>query len=588
MLLSGARCLFVVALLLVGSGSAQECGRRKVNTNNLILHARAAVAGHWPWHACIMHHYQGTFTNVCGGSIIDKNTILTAAHCVLTPSGLMSVDLVSVEVGRIRLRIADQRTRAYEPDRFIVHPEYASNKVQHDIALIKLRTDIEMSDYIQPVCLWNRGPDLAQVERKFGSVIGFGLNENNEVSDYLREADIPVVDFATCLASNRVAFGAVLTSMMYCAGSGNGTSACNGDSGGGMFFEYDGVWYVRGLVSFIPGLNGQAKCDPYQYTVFTDVAKYLDWIQQKHKVQSFAANPVSALVKANPKLSQLNLDICGFNAYPFRSESEKPVFLNYPWVGVLEYAVERTREARTLCHCVLISEWYVLTAAHCVAGVSDKHKLLAVRLGDYDLSSRTDCFDIDDKRRCAPEVKLLPVGKIITHKQYDKATYGNDIALLRLRTKADVSQDNIKPICLPMTPKLRETLPNVYVQAGWFRNSSIMRRTAPTRQNGAKCREQYATEKIFVSSDDRHICAFQKYDLKGRCSFTASAAPLQVIQKIEGSDRYVMHGLLSFGSSKCLSDFPDVYTNVNGYMDWILDSLEGEKEPDDKIFFGDD
>ncbi|KFB37025.1 hypothetical protein ZHAS_00004219 [Anopheles sinensis] len=532
-----------------------------------------------------MHHYQGSFTNVCGGSIIDKNTILTAAHCVFTPNGLLSVDLVSVEVGRIRLRISDQRSRAYEPDRFIVHPGYAPDKVQNDIALIKLRTDIEMSDYIQPVCLWNRGPDLAPLDQKYGYVIGFGLTEDNEVSDYLREADIPVVDFATCLASNRPAFGAVLNSMMYCGGSANGTSACNGDSGGGMFFEYDGTWYVRGLVSFTPGVNGQAKCDPYQYTVFTDIARYLDWIQQKHKVQSFASGPVSSLVKMNPRLSKLNLDICGFNAYPFRRESEKPIFLNYPWIGLLEYAVERTREKRTLCHCILISEWYVLTAAHCVAGVSDKHKLLAVRLGDYDLGSQPDCVEIDEKKRCAPPAKLLPVGKITMHKQYDKATYSNDIALIRLRSKADVTQDNIKPICLPVLATLRENIPNAYVQVGWSRNSFTLQRTAPTRQNGAKCRQQYAAQKIVISSDDRHICTFQKYDPAGPCNFTASAAPLQVIQKIEGSDRYVLHGLLSFGSSKCFSDYPDVYTSINGYMDWILDSLETEEQADDRIIF---
>lgn len=44
-----------------------------------------------------------------------------------------------------------------------------------------------------------------------------------------------------------------------------GVSACNGDSGRGMFFEINGTWYVRGIVSF---------------TVLTDVSKYREWIMR--------------------------------------------------------------------------------------------------------------------------------------------------------------------------------------------------------------------------------------------------------------------------------------------------------------------
>lgn len=60
---------------------------------------------------------------------------------------------------------------------------------------------------------------------------------------------------------------------------------CNGDSGGGMFFKRDedapddeAVWMLRGLVS-LSVRTKQDRCDPSHFVVFTDVAKYVDWLE---------------------------------------------------------------------------------------------------------------------------------------------------------------------------------------------------------------------------------------------------------------------------------------------------------------------
>lgn len=62
-----------------------------------------------------------------------------------------------------------------------------------------------------------------------------------------------------------------------------GTSVCNGDSGGGMFFPRvgdDGIetWHIRGIVSLTVPQLGTRICDPNYYSIFTDVAQYLDFI----------------------------------------------------------------------------------------------------------------------------------------------------------------------------------------------------------------------------------------------------------------------------------------------------------------------
>lgn len=60
---------------------------------------------------------------------------------------------------------------------------------------------------------------------------------------------------------------------------------CNGDSGGGLVFPKPGsnannpIWLLRGMVSISVALQNQFKCDAMHYVVYTDVAKYLDWIK---------------------------------------------------------------------------------------------------------------------------------------------------------------------------------------------------------------------------------------------------------------------------------------------------------------------
>lgn len=106
-----------------------------------------------------------------------------------------------------------------------------------------------------------------------------------------------------CLADNPEFFKQYLnTDYQLCAGNLNGTSICNGDSGGGLVFKINNKWMLRGIVSIAPGLNSkpeivdsqwslrklvsmstdddQSHCDLTQYVVFTDVVKHYDWIER--------------------------------------------------------------------------------------------------------------------------------------------------------------------------------------------------------------------------------------------------------------------------------------------------------------------
>ena len=100
-----------------------------------------------------------------------------------------------------------------------------------------------------------------------------------------------------------------------------GTTVCGGDSGGGMYFEIENRWYIRGIVSF----SGQ-NCQSADFAGFSDVATYLDWINRY--TSGTQSNPYSAAVINKQQL--LALDVCGANSYPGTPEDGKPVFQGYP------------------------------------------------------------------------------------------------------------------------------------------------------------------------------------------------------------------------------------------------------------------
>ena len=62
----------------------------------------------------------------------------------------------------------------------------------------------------------------------------------------------------------------------FCGGSRDGSGVCMGDSGNGLFVEYSGIYFLRGIVS--SSLYTKSNCDVYNFAVFTNVLKFFDWI----------------------------------------------------------------------------------------------------------------------------------------------------------------------------------------------------------------------------------------------------------------------------------------------------------------------
>uniref|UniRef100_A0A1Y1KBD4 Peptidase S1 domain-containing protein n=1 Tax=Photinus pyralis TaxID=7054 RepID=A0A1Y1KBD4_PHOPY len=199
--------------------------------------------------------------HICGGSIIDSQRILTAAHCSFSETGasLRTTDL-NVLVGHLKQNGAAHK---YNVFKITAHPNYNSRTLQNDICIMAITRGFQpWNDLVRPIPLTKSVPAL----HTECIISGWGKSHENSTTgmNALQFAYVEILNCNVGMEYVAIRYG------MLCAGSVNGDAdSCNGDSGGPLVCNGQLVGVVSwGLGCGRRGLTG----------VYTDVSKYLDWI----------------------------------------------------------------------------------------------------------------------------------------------------------------------------------------------------------------------------------------------------------------------------------------------------------------------
>lgn len=242
-----------------------------------------------------------------------------------------------------------------------------------------------------------------------------------------------------------------------------------------------------------------------------------------------------------------------FGGYPTRIQS-------FPWQVFLQYP--RASGA-------LIDEYWVLTAAHVVEGISDPPM--------YAGSTNVKMGSLENAQKLTAERVIIhpdwkPVDDPDTRTNFD-----NDIALVQLKDPVKMGP-KVSPICLPgSSSEYNPSVNDLGLISGWGRTED---RDIVIQLRGAKLPITTLNKCQQVKSDNRRgraesyvftdnmICAGEK-GVDSCQGDSGGAFALQVPN--EKNPKFYVAGLVSWGK-KCGTY--GIYTKVKNYLDWIMKTMK--------------
>ncbi|MGP4014877.1 S1 family peptidase [Saccharopolyspora sp. 5N708] len=203
----------------------------------------------------------------CGASLIDKQWLVTAAHCV---DGKKPSDI------QYRIGSTDRTSggELVKPDKFIAHPKSKQKQAGEDVSTGYDIAMVHLSEPVQAepikIAATSPKPDTALELLGWGQTCG--TKDCGDPPQTLQELDTKAVDPANC-TSSEVAFD---SARELCIDNQDGkVNACYGDSGGPAVVREDSGFALVGATS--RGLAEKCSDKP---GIYSNLVAHTDWINE--------------------------------------------------------------------------------------------------------------------------------------------------------------------------------------------------------------------------------------------------------------------------------------------------------------------
>jgi secreted trypsin-like serine protease len=238
-----------------------------------IVGGNPADPGEYPWQVALVGPGQPAATGqFCGGSLVDENWVLTAAHCTEGAAANQIEVIVGIH------DLTKQEGQRIAVSQIIMHPRYVAADFDFDVALLRLAEPAVLTNTVKPIGLAAPANPSIYQPGVIATVTGWGTRAFGvaDFPDVLHEVGVPIVSNQSCEANYAPTWGAgTITNSMLCAGlPEGGKDACQGDSGGPLVVPNgQNGWLQVGIVSW-----GEGCATPNFPGVYANVPFLYNWI----------------------------------------------------------------------------------------------------------------------------------------------------------------------------------------------------------------------------------------------------------------------------------------------------------------------
>lgn len=260
---------------------AAKLGLKRCGTipfTNRILQGSEAGLGQNPWMASLLYRRKDRITSLCSGSLIHPRYVLTAAHCMQGSTKPIAVRLGEYDTSS-NPDCDDSGCAApiidYEIARLIPNENFNGRDANHDIALVKLKQEVILSDgEIYPICLPITNHLLMMKPTKL-MVTGWGMTEHQKQSKLLLEAELQLVQRTSFCEGESTS----------CMRGKHSEGHCRGDSGGPLQTTVPiGRGYRTVLFAVVSGGSGECNANKKQPGVGVMVGYHINWILDQMEI----------------------------------------------------------------------------------------------------------------------------------------------------------------------------------------------------------------------------------------------------------------------------------------------------------------